>query len=122
MKKSIIAILFLLSTALPAYASQEAETCLNKLVKTELREFSDSNTKANLMVSVNHEGKNYHRIKLAVGTGIYSNSEVILATDAKGYCEIVLRTMSGPLATKAEYDEILGKAVSDKFLEASRQK
>lgn len=121
MKKLLSTTVFLLLVAFPAHASEEAQSCLNKLIQIELTEYQHPNAKAKLVTSIQHEGKNYHWINLSVGKAMFEHGEAFIATDTKGHCSLLAWALNS-YATKEEYDAVLGKEISDKFLEASREK
>lgn len=124
MKKPFTTVLLLgtslfLAFPLPAFATPDAESCLNKLLDRKMPWLSGAN--AELMLSIEDHGKDYHWLKLSKGSGIYSNVEAVISTDSKGRCSLTMLNITGPLATKEAYEEILGPSVSEKFYQAFQQ-
>lgn len=122
MKRQFVTTLFLFTNlffAFPVFATPEAESCLNKLIDSKMPWFSGAD--AELVLSINDQGKNYHWLKLSKGTGFYANAEAVISTDAKEHCSLTMLNITGPLETKEAYEEILGPSVSKKFYQAFRQ-
>ncbi|NJM66583.1 MAG: hypothetical protein HC851_13445 [Acaryochloris sp. RU_4_1] len=123
MKRLLISVTILLSSlfsAIPAFAMPEVESCLNQLVQTKIPEMEGAN--AELLMSITHEGSQYHWLNLARGRGALGHAEIVIKTNEQAGCDIALYSIPGPLATKEEYDEVLGKTVNEKFIQAFKQK
>lgn len=122
MKKQFVTASFLFTSlffAFPAFAAPEVESCLNQLVQTEIPEMKGAN--AELLMSITHEGSQYHWLELAKGRGAFGNVELIINTGGQVGCSISLYSIPGPLPTTEDYDAVLGKEVSEKFGQAFKQ-
>lgn len=122
MKKQFVTASFLCTSlflAFPVYATPEAESCLNKLVQTEIPEMEGAN--AELLMSINHKGSQYHWLEMVKGRGAFGNVELIIKTGGQVGCGIALYSIPGPLPTAEDYDAVLGKEVSEKFGQAFKQ-
>lgn len=113
--RKLIAILFLLTMApLPAYASEEAEACFNKTIQsTEQRPSS-----AQLLVSIEHEGSQYHVIRESYDTPRVPDARVFLRTDSKGVCEEIMSYLIGSAPSEQVFRDKLG---ADVFVKIQRE-
>lgn len=116
MRKLLLTAAFLLSTALPAQASKEAEACFNKLLeRPESRPDS-----ADLLYTVEHEGSQYHVIQKTFDAPRMPKTRVYLRTDSKGGCEKLMSYQEASFPTDDVYRERLGAEVYEKIIQKAR--
>ncbi|NJR56835.1 MAG: hypothetical protein HC768_21205 [Acaryochloris sp. CRU_2_0] len=101
----------------PAYANTEA--CLNKVLQSkDLARYGFD--EANQVAEVEHDGVAYHWIQLfypgrkSQNTGVTS----VLATNNQGLCKMVFVDIPEPLPRMEDYYSVLGREVTDKFIQA----
>lgn len=102
----------------PAQANSQAESCLNQLLQSKIPDLQGA--EATLLASVNHNGYDYHWIEASKGTGIFQSVELVIMTDTRADCKMLLFNFGGPLPTEAHYDDALGVEVGRKFKKAFR--
>lgn len=107
----------LLST-IPAQANPQAESCLNQILQSELPDLQGAD--ATLLTSVKHNGYDYHWVEASKGTGIYQSVELVIMTDSRSDCKMLLFNFGGPMPTEAHYNDALGYDVNQKFKKAFR--
>lgn len=115
MKKIIVAS-FLLSSLIPlspVSANPAAESCLNQQIKTE-----DQRPKeAQILASVEHEGSEYHMLRL-VSSGVrVPESRLYLRINSQGHCEVLLSYLEDSFPSEEVYKEKLGPEVYDKLFQ-----
>lgn len=105
-----------LFSAMPAQASPEAQACLNKLV-TRPEQVPDS---AELLLTVDHEGSQYHVIQENYDRPRAKFSTVYIKTDKQGGCEKLMSYLKGSFPTVEVYEERLGVEVFQKIRQMSQ--
>lgn len=103
----------------PVLANPEA--CVNKVVqRKDLSRYGfDTATQVS---EVEHDGIDYHWINLfysdrkSEGSGIAS----VFATNRQGLCKLIFIDISGPLSSIEDYQKVLGKEVTEKFMQSFR--
>ncbi|MGR3280021.1 hypothetical protein ACSYAD_33750 [Acaryochloris marina NIES-2412] len=106
----------LLLPAIPASANTSAaESCLNKQMASDPSEVKS----AQIVVSVTHDGYEYHRIRLVYPPFRGSEMEAViyLRTSDQGGCEQLLSYLADSFPEENEYREKLGSEVFDKIVE-----
>lgn len=106
-------------TAKPAYA--DTEVCVNKVLQENSSNSRFEWDKATQEVEVVHEGITYHWIKLSNSRDGSLGHDSVFATNDKGLCKLVLVEGPGPLPSIEDYYKVLGREVTDKFLQAFRE-
>lgn len=103
----------------PALANTEA--CVNEVLKqpTWARYGFDF---ASQVAEVEHEGTTYHWINLSDSKLKQRKAFIssVFATNSEGLCKLVTIDITGPLPTIQDYYTVLGKEVTDKFVQAFR--
>lgn len=106
-----------LCPALPAKANPVADECFNSLIENpEARPDT-----ATLVVTVDHEGSQYHVVNETFNAPRNPDSRTYIRTDANGGCEEILSYQIGSHPEAEVYKERLGPQVFDKVREAFRQ-
>lgn len=114
MKKSFLLLPFLfagLFPAMPAKANPQAQACLNKLV-TRPEEVPDS---AELLLTVDHEGSQYHVIKESYATPRTPDATVYIQTDSQGGCKLLMSFLGASYPPVEVYEDRLGVEVFQKI-------
>lgn len=104
----------------PALAN--TENCVNEVLQqpTWARYGFDS---ASQVAEVEHEGTTYHWINLSDSKLKQRKAFIssVFATNSEGLCKLVTIDITGPLPTIQDYYEVLGREVTDKFMQAFRE-
>lgn len=99
--------------------SANTEDCINKVLQSKdlAKHGFDSATQ---VAEIEHEGMNYHWINLASSKAKVNDAwtSSVFATDNNGLCKLVTIDISGPLPTIQDYYTVLGREVTDKFIQA----
>lgn len=117
MKKFLIA-LFLVGAApvLPANANPAATECFNSLIEHP----NSVPVTATLVLTVDHEGSQYHVIESDFKDPIQPLASTYIRTDAQGGCEKLMSYQEGSYPEVEVYEERLGPEVFRKIQQASR--
>lgn len=104
---------------MPAMAT--SESCLQQISQTATYSNRAPYDEVSLLAEISHEGKAYYwyDLKLSNRPGAL---EIIAAEDSSGQCLPVSVDYGGNYVTNEQYEQVLGKDVSDKFSEYFRQK
>lgn len=114
MKKLLIA-LFLIGVApvLPANANPVATECFNSLIHP-----NSVPVTATLVLTVDHNGSQYHIIEEDFNDPIQPLASTYIRTDAQGGCEELMSYQEGSYPEVEVYEERLGPEVFKKIRQA----
>lgn len=121
MKKILTLTAFLIAglvSTLPAKANPAAEQCLNKVLESQRTEMRPKS--AELLVSIEHEGSQYHLLRTISNFDGVPAAEMYLKTDSQGGCKHLMSYLEDSFPTQEEYNKILGAEVNRKIDEAYR--
>lgn len=116
--KNFLLALFLagVTPALPANANPVATECFNSLIEHP----NSVPVTATLVLTVDHNGSQYHVIEKDFKDPIQPLSYDYIRTDAQGGCEKLLAYQEGSHPEVEVYEERLGPEVFKKIQQASR--
>lgn len=96
------------------------ESCMQQISRTEVYKNRAPYKAVNFLAEVSHEGKKYYWYDLEFSHRL-GTLEIIAAEDASGVCTPISVDLGGNYVTVEQYENTLGKAVSDKFGEYFRK-
>lgn len=115
-KLFILPLLIGLFPSLPATANPAVTACYNSLIeRPEMRPDS-----ARIMVSVDHQGSQYHLIQETSNQPRQPDSRTYIRTDANGGCEELMSYQLGSFPAVSVYQEKLGWSVFEKIRATAR--
>ncbi|MGR3279890.1 hypothetical protein ACSYAD_33080 [Acaryochloris marina NIES-2412] len=117
--KLVFFVGFLTLWSLPAHANPE--NCLNKQLQSPGMGIFD---KAVQRSKVEFNGVRYHWLWLSASkvSGRLQNVPTVIAENDSGYCEMPLHDPSGAIRSQTDVEMLLGKPVSDLFVEESKKR